>query len=256
MKCILPLLLFFASTCIAQTNAHYEQQLIQELHKTQSKGDNYFSKGLFPTYREYYYNKGKYKNDDNIFFTALIVATLQELKPKLNSGLRNIADSIINNALPVFNKFKNRRGYPIYSFWMTTPKKYFPNSWLSIFKTNALPDDLDCSSIVLQAINAPDSVVKEIHHYIQSYVNGKKNKVLSTLRDYKKFPAYSTWLSHKVPIDFDVCALSNVLVLVHKHNLEYTAADSASLKLVSEAVRKRQYKRILKLFLLTITEHP
>ncbi len=241
---ILPALIFFSSTCFAQTtNKLYEQHLIQEIYKTQSKGDNYFAKGLFPTYREYYYfNKGAYKNDDNIFFTALIIATLQELKPKVGNSLKNIIDSVINNALPAFKKFQNRRGFPVYSFWMTTPKKYFPNSWLSIFKTNALSDDLDCSSIVLQATNPPHSMVKEMHQYIQSYTNGKKQKVLSTFKDYRKLPAYSTWLSHKIPTDFDVCALSNVLVLVHKYNLKYTAADSASLKLVCEAVRKRQYQ--------------
>ncbi len=154
-----------------------------------------------------------------------------------------MADSIINNAAPVYKKFQNRRGLPVYSFWMTNPKKYFPNTrWLSFFKSNALPDDLDCSSIVLQALYAPLSDVNEMHQHIQAFANRKRKKVVSTFRPYKKLPAYSTWLGHKVPIDFDVCALSNLLILVHKYNITYTEADSASLKLISESVKNKQYK--------------
>jgi hypothetical protein len=221
----------------------YEKKLMERIYTAQSTGTGYFAKGLFPSYREYYFNRGTYKNDDNIFFTALVAFTLQHLKPGLRTDSKILLDSIISKASPVYKKFQNRRGLPIYSFWMTSPKKYFPNThWLSFFKTNALPDDLDCSAVVLQATNAPYADVNEMHRYIQNFTNKKSKKVVSTFKAYKKLPAYSTWLSHKVPIDFDICALANLLVLVHKYKLDYTAADSASLQLISESIRNRHYQ--------------
>jgi hypothetical protein len=221
----------------------YERKLIERIYKAQSKGTKEFAKGLFPSYREYYFNRGTLKNDDNVFFTALVGFTLRDLAPKLDSYTRELVDSIQNNSAPVYKSFQNRRGLPVYSFWMTKPKKYFPNTrWLSFFKTNALPDDLDCSAVVLQAINAPAADVKKMHHHIQAFANGKTKKIVSTFRSYKKLPAYSTWLGHKVPIDFDVCAMSNLLVLLHKYDIAYTGADSASLKLITEIIRKRQYQ--------------
>ncbi len=237
--------LFIISTSFTSiaNDSTYEKQLMQRIYSAQSTGRGYFVKGLFPSYREYYFNRGTFKKDDNIFFTALVVSTLKDLNPGLSNHSKILSESIVDNASPVYQKFQNRRGIPVYSFWMTRPKKYFPNTgWLSFFKTNALPDDLDCSSVVLQALNAPHKIVKEMHDYIQAYTNGKTKKVVSTFSSYKKLPAYSTWLGHKVPIDFDICALTNLQVLVHKYNLEYTTADSASLKLISESIRRKQYQ--------------
>jgi hypothetical protein len=241
------ILFFLILLCIAPgvgaNDSTYEWKLIERIYKAQSIGTKEFAKGLFPSYREYYFNRGTLKNDDNVFFTALVGFTLRDLAPKLDTYTSQLVDSIQNNSVAVYKSFQNRRGLPVYSFWMTKPKKYFPNThWLSFFKTNALPDDLDCSSVVLQAIDAPAADVKKMHQHIQAFANGKSKKIVSTFRSYKKLPAYSTWLGHKVPIDFDVCALSNLLMLLHKYDIAYTEADSASLKFISETVRKRQYQ--------------
>ena len=241
---ILSLIILICSTSSARANdSTLERKLIERIYQEQSGGAGYFAKGLFPSYREYYFNQGTLKDDDNIFFTALIDFTLRDLSTKLNSYSRQLVDSIHNKATTVYNKFQNRKGLPVYSFWMTKPKKYFPNThWLSFFKTNALPDDLDCSAVVLQAANAPHEDVQQMHAHIQAFANRRSKKIVSTFRDYKKIPAYSTWLGHKVPIDFDVCALSNLLVLLHKYKLQYTAADSASLQLISETIRNKHYQ--------------
>jgi hypothetical protein len=77
---------------------------------------------------------------------------------------------------------------------------------------------------------------------MQAFINNNRHIIQSTYADYKKLPAYSTWLGHKVPVDFDICVLSNILYFVHIYNLPYTDADSASLKLICQAVHKRQYR--------------
>jgi hypothetical protein len=125
---------------------------------------------------------------------------------------------------------------------MTDPVKFFPNSpILSRFKSKALPDDVDCTAIVLQAKNASKSEVQQMHNYIQAYINDHKQKIRSSFLDYENIPAYSTWLGYRMPADLDVCVLSNVLLLVNEYNLKHTSADSASLKVITEVVRKREY---------------
>src|SRR5215218_11122191 len=90
--------LFHCVVCfVASANdSTYEKRLIERIYKAQSTGNKEFAKGLFPSYREYYFNRGTYKNDDNIFFTALIAATLQHLEPALNSESKKLLDSIIS----------------------------------------------------------------------------------------------------------------------------------------------------------------
>lgn len=246
MKVIAPLLIF---TLLLQNENAYAndsliiQKLVKRIYGQQARNDDYFLDGLFPSYREYYFNRGALKKDDNSFFTGLIVFTLRKLQPFLNTSSRRICDSIIIKATPSFLKFQNRKGRNVYSFWQTNPIKYFPNSgFLSLFKMNALPDDADCSVIALMALNASTEIATEVHQYMQDYSNHTKHRVQSTFGDYKKLPAYSTWLGHKVPIDFDVCVLSNILFFVHAYNLSYSKADSASLQLICQSVKKRQYK--------------
>ena len=84
---------------IASANdSTYEKQLMQRIYYAQSHGTGYFAKGLFPSFRDYYFNRGAYKNDDNIFFTALVAFTLQDLKPRLQNQSNLLIDSIVKNA--------------------------------------------------------------------------------------------------------------------------------------------------------------
>lgn len=218
------------------------KQLVNRISRQQGKHGTYFGEGLFPSFRGYYFNSGSLKNDDNSFFTGLIVFTLRSLQPALDKGSQRVCDSVIKKALPAFFRFKNPKGRNVYSFWQTSPVKYFPNSGaLSLFRANALPDDADCTVIALMAQSASPSVAAGVHQYMQAFANNQKHRVKSTFASYKSLPAYSTWLGHKVPVDFDICVLANILSFVHAYNLTYTAADSASLQFICRSVQNRQY---------------
>jgi len=200
--------------------------------------NNDFTKGTFPTFRTYHFNAAK--PDDNIFFTALIVFTLRELYPNFNTSDKVLVDSIIHKALPAFKKFKNTSGRNTYNFWPTKPSIVFPNGgWLNLMNTSmALPDDMDDTVISLMALNADSIEVQKVHLLMQQYVNiqnGKKNR--STPKILRRFPTYSTWFGDKMPIDFDLCVLSNVLYFVYKNNLALSKADSAAINLIKTCIR-------------------
>ncbi|MFT2588466.1 hypothetical protein, partial [Escherichia coli] len=81
------------------------------------------------------------------------VFTLNNIKEDLSPEQHKIADKIINEALPSFNKFQNRKGRDTYNFWPTdTPRIFTNGGWLNWFdKQQSLPDDMDDTVILLMA---------------------------------------------------------------------------------------------------------
>jgi len=218
-------------------------QLLKRVADLQCKESGVFPKGIFPSYRLYALHKSREKADVNIFFTGLIDMTLQDIWPQLTGSQQNQASQIIKLTLPAFSKFQNKRGRPTYNFWPTDTPKIFPNSgWLNLLdKKQSLPDDLDDTVIMLLALNAADSTATKVHTLMQQFTNRPEKKIQNTFKEYQHIGAYSTWFGVKMPIDFDVCVLSNVLYFVQRYHLDWTAADSASLEFIEKVVTEKKY---------------
>jgi hypothetical protein len=218
-------------------------QLLTRIGQLQSKQNGVFPKGMFPSYRMYALNKDREKADVNGFFTGLIAFTLDDIKPQLSKQQQQQAQQIITNTLPVYPKFQNQKGRSTYNFWSTDTPKIFPNAgWMNVFdKSQSLPDDLDDTVIMLLALNAPDSTAKQIHSLMQGFTNNGGKKVHNTFKDYRGIGAYSTWFGKKMPVDFDVCVLANILYFVQRYQLEWTDADSASLQLIEKVLSDRKH---------------
>lgn len=217
--------------------------LLKRLALLQSKSQTVFAKGAFSSYRAYSLNNTIEKADDNAFFTGLICFTLRGMLNDLNEGDKTMALQIIENSLPYFNHFKNQKGRNTYNFWSTNPPKIFPNSgWMNMFDhSQSLPDDFDDTVILLMAMNAADSTADEVHQLMQGFANGKGKEIKNTFEAYKNLPAYSTWFGKKMPVDFDVSVLANVLYFVQHYQLKWTAADSASLQLIIKVIQDKKY---------------
>ncbi|MES2329886.1 MAG: hypothetical protein V4539_09805 [Bacteroidota bacterium] len=218
-------------------------QLLQRMEQLQAKESSVFPKGSFPSYRLYALNKDREKADVNGFYTGLVTFTLNDLKPQLTRYQQQLATKITNAAIPVFSKFQNQKGRDTYNFWPTDTPRIFPNAgWLNLFdKSQSLPDDLDDTVIMLLALNAPDSTARKVHALMQAFTNNGDKKVHNTFKDYRNLAAYSTWFGKKMPVDFDVCVLANILYFVQRYNLEWTAADSASLQLIEKVLSEKKH---------------
>lgn len=218
-------------------------QLLKRIDALQVKESSVFPKGSFPSYRIYALNKDREKADVNAFFTGLVAMTLKEISPRLSKAQQLQAQQIITNSLAVYPKFQNQKGRPTYNFWPTDTPKIFPNAgWMNVFdKAQALPDDLDDTVIMLLALGARDSTAKQVHALMQQFTNNGEKKVHNTFKDYRNIGAYSTWFGKKMPVDFDVCVLANVLYFVQRYNLEWTAADSASLQLIEKVLAEKKH---------------
>ena len=218
-------------------------QLLKRVADLQCKESGVFPKGIFPSYRLYALHKSREKADVNIFFTGLIDMTLQDIWLQLTDSQQNQASQIIKLTLPAFSKFQNKRGRPTYNFWPTDTPKIFPNSgWLNLLdKKQALPDDLDDTVIMLLALNAADSTAAKVHILMQNFTNRSGKNVRNTFKDYQHIGAYSTWFGVKMPVDFDVSVLANVLFFVQRYHLSWTPADSASLQLIVKVITEKKH---------------
>jgi hypothetical protein len=215
-------------------------QLLVRLAQLQAKSDPYFPDGLFPSWRSYQLNKKRLKADDNIFFTGLTAFTLRRIRTYLNDTDRSLCDSILERVRQVAAKYKNITGRDTYNFWPTDRPKIFPNSGLlnRFDKKLTIADDLDDTSIMLLALNAPDSTVQKVHAVMQTFINGREKRVKTTLREYGHMGAYSCWFGKKMAIELDACVMANILYLVQDHQLAWTKADSASLGFIVKMIER------------------
>lgn len=234
--------LLFSTQCFGNDSLLISQ-LLQNLLAKQQTENKFFVEGSFASYRQHS-NSSNLKQDNNIFYTALIAYTLQELKPYLNNEEKLIADSIINRSKKAFTHYANKKGRLSYNFWrIDTTDNFFPNDKvLKLFrKSLKLPDDLDDTGIILASLNL-DSVTAAIaHDSMQQYINGNNTTIKNTYKKYKNIPAYSTWYGIKMPVDFDFGVHCNVLSFVNKYNLQWTKADSATYDLLLKMIDEKLY---------------
>jgi hypothetical protein len=219
-------------------------RLLERIEQLQPKTDGVFNKGLFPSYRMYALNKDRQKADVNVFFTGLIMMTLRDLQPRLTPYQQKIASRIVERAAPATERFKNQKGKPAYHFWPADVPQIFPNGgWLNLFnKSQSLPPDMDDTAIMLLALAAADSTAARVHAYMQGFTNNPAHRIQNTAAQFRDLPAYSTWFGVKMPVDFDICVLSNVLYMVQRYQLPWTAADSASVQVIKGAVASGLYR--------------
>jgi hypothetical protein len=218
---------FTVRAAASEPDSLFIQKLLQRIEQLQAKENGVFPRGSFPSYRIYAWNQRRSKADINPFFTGLIGLALRDMRPWLDTAGQRMADRICMLSMPAYLPFRNRSGRPTYNFWPTHPPTVFPHSgWMNLLnKIDALPDDLDDTSIILLAMGAGDSTAKQVHQLMQSFAIG----------------AYSSWFGKNWPAEFDVCVLSNVLYMVQSYNLAWAAADSASLDLIVRVLKDRRH---------------
>ena len=219
------------------------RSLLERVGQLQCTDSRVFPKGSIPCYRTYALNKDRSKADINPFYTGLTTFTLRNLKGQLTSSQQALCEQIINQTMPVYQKFKNQKGRTTYNFWPTDTPQIFPHAgWINFFdKAQSLPDDLDDTVIMLLAMQAADSTAEQVHALMQGYTNNGRKQIRNTFKDFRKIGAYSTWVGKKMPVDFDICVLANILYFVQSYDLAWTSADSASLQLMVKILADKKH---------------
>lgn len=191
--------------------------------------------GIFPSTRIHASQPEKRREDNNIFFTGLIVLGLENLRPMLGGADTSLCDSIVARAKRAYPLYRNAHGRLTYNFWQTKPPVIFPGDpWLRLGnRSHALPDDLDDTSILLAGLDPPDSSARRVKALMEACAGGTLH---NGYRRYKRRGAYSTWFGKNMPLDMDASVLCNVLYWVCRSGQPWTHADSASISVLRDLV--------------------
>ena len=213
----------------------HPDHLIEAIARLQSTGDDGFSEGLFPTMRAH--RHGFYAvDDDTIFPTAVTVYTLQQVRAAVSEGSRRIIDEVTRKAVANYPKYLNNEGLMMYNFWQNVPEeRFFPNGrLLARFRKFHLPEDIDTTAYVYLTQPHAEHDVRWLKERLILDANGTRRQIRNTLPPYRHLQAYSTWLAQaNMPLDFDVCALANLMLFIFRHDLPLNEYDHASLDFIA-----------------------
>lgn len=242
MRLLPTLFLFFLVTTVAAQNRHIDS-LILRISQLQATGaDTNYPAGIFPSQRVYLSRKKLVKEDDNIFFTGLIIWTLKSIREQLSVKNQAIVDAMAAKAIANYYRYQNKDGRPVYNFWQTNPSRHFPNSrYFSRRKKYIIPDDLDDTAILYLSAEFSDSLKRAVKKLMAENANGQKRRIRNTFRRYKNVPAYSTWFGKNMPVDFDICVQANGMRLVLDNQLELNRYDSATIRLMKDMLIARKH---------------
>ena len=217
-------------------------QLLQSIEQLQVKEVQSALYGAFPSSRKYYYST-KLKEEDNVFFTALILWNIGQFKAQMSSQEMDYLENFKFNARPYIERFKNQNNQLTYNFWPRNPPQIFPNGgWLNRLNEKfALADDIDDGAITLLALGANDSLAKAMQSKFGAYRVGLVKPNRSFYKQFKDRPVYSTWLGNKMPKDVDLSVLTNVLLMHTIAKIPLNATDSASIDLMVDLVKANKH---------------
>lgn len=197
--------------------------------------------GLFPSVRR---NPaiGYRRPDTNVFYTASTVFTLRQLRPVVSPTAQRLIDRIGERAGAAYPLFRNKDGLNTYNFWPTRPSRHFPNGHLfRHFDHFRIPDDIDDTAMVYLTTQPTPGDVHWLKDKLAQHANGTTRQIQTTFADYRELRAYSTWFGKNMGIDFDACALSNVLYCLYKHKLPFDQHGVDSLTYLRAVVESGRY---------------
>ena len=212
------------------------EAIIQRIADLQDKS------GLFPSVRRNA-TLGYRRADTNIFFTASTVFVLQNLRPYVTDDTEVLIDQIQEQAVNAYRLFRNKDGLTTYNFWPTRPSRHFPNGYLfHRFEHFRIPDDIDDTAMVYLTTNPSRTDQLWLKNKLSQHANGSQGRqIQNTYPDYRDLCAYSTWFGKNMGIDFDACALSNMLYCVYQFDLPRNQHDTDSLTYLRSIVESGRY---------------
>ena len=210
-------------------------------HLQDSANRKYFPEGIFESYRS---NKfWRYRRPDtNVFFTAITVFTLNNIKEKLSPESQKLVEQITDKAIRCYPLFQNKDGLNTYNFFQTNPSQHFPHgNILHRFNYFKIPDDIDDTAIIYLTKPHTQEEAKWLKDKLIQHSNGYQKTIKNTFPEYQNLKAYSTWFGKNMYIEFDVCALSNMIYCLLEYGLELDQHGQDSVKYIQQVILSNQY---------------
>ena len=217
-------------------------QLIQKIAHLQDSADRkYFPEGIFESYRSNKFWR-YHRPDTNVFFTAITVFTLNNIKEKLSPESQKLVEQITDKAVRCYSLFKNKDGLNTYNFFQTNPSNHFPHgNILHRFNYFKIPDDIDDTAMIYLTKRHTQEEIKWLKIKLIQHSNGYQKTIKNTFPEYQNLKAYSTWFGKNMYLEFDVCALSNMIYCLLDYGLELDEHGQDSVKYMQQVILSNQY---------------
>ncbi len=198
--------------------------------------------GLFASFRHnptVFYRRP----DTNVFFTAVTVFTLQNMRHAVSPETQLLIDRIGARAATAYSIFRNKDGLATYNFWPTRPSRHFSNGYVfRHFEHFRIPDDIDDTAMVYLTTTPTPADQRWLKQKLGQHANGSQgHQIRNTYPNYRNLRAYSTWFGKNMGVDFDACALSNILLCIYRYNLPLNQHDADSLTYLRSVVASGRY---------------
>jgi hypothetical protein len=222
--------------------------LLDRISALQSENNAFFPVGLLPSYRKNPLMMGYSRPDTNVFFTAITVFTLQQIRSKLVPVLQEKIDKIVREAVRQYPDFQNKDGLKTYNFYKTPqrgqPSGHFPNGHL-LHRIDhfRLPDDADDTAMVYLTSSPSREDLLWLKQKLTEHANLATRQVEDTYADYVNLRAYSTWFGKNMPVEFDASVLCNLLFCILQYQLPLNDHDYDSLTFIRSVVETGRYRR-------------
>lgn len=218
------------------------EKTLESIVKLQSTGNSHYAHGLFPSQRVHP-RSGYLREDDNIFFSALVVFTLQQLKANLPDSLVSRIDTLIEAVVRNYPNYRHPANPNTYNFWHDRPDGHFPNGLLlNRLPFFALPADADDTALIYLTSDQ-DYPPYQLKATLENHYSREEHPSPLTPVAYRDLRAYPTFLGKKVQREMDVCVMSNVLYLVFRHQLPLTQTDQDSIEFVRRVLVRQDYRK-------------
>lgn len=217
-------------------------QIIERIAELQNNADRrFFPEGLFESSRSNDF-WGYHRPDTNIFFSAITVFTLNKIKGSFSEKSQKIVHQISEKVIQNYPLFQNKDGLKTYNFFQTKPSRHFPNGkFLHHFNHFKIPDDIDDTAMIFLTSKHSPEDAKALKFKLQEHSNGYKLCIQNTFREYVDLYAYSTWFGKNMYIEFDACALSNILYCLLSYGVGFDQHGRDSLEYIMGVILKKQY---------------
>lgn len=218
-------------------------KLLSEIQTLQSKGKNkFYPEGIFPSQRRHAAT-GIKREDDNSFFTALIVFTLKRLEKYYAGNELKIVEEIKQKACKAFRLYGSKKAEYTYNFWRTEKNAHFPNGKIfSKFNYFALADDVDCTALAYLAKGYSQDEIIRLREKLRYHSSLPVKVSSNTLPQYRNLKLYSTWFGKNIPIETDVCVTANLLYLLFESKLPLNEYDLDSIKFICSVINNEEHK--------------
>ena len=217
-------------------------ELIKKIaHLQDTANRKYFPEGIFESYRSNKYLRYR-RPDTNVFFTAITVFTLNNVKEFLLPEAQLLIEKITKKATANYYLFKNKDGLNTYNFFQTNPSKHFPNgNILHRFNYFKIPDDIDDTAMIYLTKPHTQNEAKWLKDKLIRHSNDYNQTIKNTFPEYRNLKAYSTWFGKNMYIEFDACALSNIIYCLLDYGLELDEHGQDSIKYIQQTILSNQY---------------